>query len=124
MKIVNERTGSILELRFIGTDGASIVPDSGRYQISDELSGTVLTSWANFTPTTATQLIAIPQENNRILDTENDTEVRVISVVAQRSGAQCTEEFKYAVRNLRDIPPAVAVVPDGGGTAGGSATII
>lgn len=124
MKVINERTGIILVLTFIGDDGAAIVPSSGRYQISDEQSGTVLTSWTNFTPITSSVTLTIGQENNQILDYENDAEIRVVSVVTQRSSQQCTAEFKYEVKNLRDIPPNVTIVSAGGAVGGGSATIV
>ena len=124
MKTINERTSIVLELNFLDENGAAVTPDSGRYQISDEQSETVLTSWTNFTPTTSSATLIIGQENNQIVDTDNDAEVRIVSVVTQRSSQQCTAEFKYEVKNLRDIPPNVSVVSSGGAVGGGTAVIV
>lgn len=125
MKIVNERTTVILSMKFTDENKLAVVPDSGEYQITDELTGTILTSWTPFTPVTTSYSLAINQTNNRILDDTNDSEVRVVSIVTQYASStrQCTEEFRYEVRNLTSVPPGVIVAPSGGSLGGGYVTI-
>ena len=125
MKIVNERTTVILLMKFTDENGVAVIPDSGEYQITDELTGAVLTSWTPFTPTTTSYSLVVDQTNNRILDDTNDSEVRVISVVTQYASStrQCTEEFRYEVKNLVSVPPALVLAPSGGSVGGGSITI-
>ena len=125
MKLVNERTSVILLMKFTDENKLAVVPDSGEYQITDELTGTVLTSWTSFSPTATSHPLAINQTNNRILDDTNESEVRIVSVVTQYSGStkQCTEEFKYEVKNLVCVPPGVHLISSGGGIGGGAVTI-
>ena len=126
MKIVNERTTVILLMKFTDENKVAVTPDSGEYQITDELTGTVLTSWIPFSPTTTSYSLVVDQTNNRILDDTNESEVRIISVVTRYASStrQCTEEFRYEVKNLVSVPPGVVVAPTGGGIGGGIATII
>jgi hypothetical protein len=125
MKVVNERTTVILSMKFTDENKNAVVPNSGEYQITDELTGTVLTSWTSFSPATATYLLTINQTNNRILDDTNETEVRIISAVTQYAAStkQCTEEFRYEVKNLVCVPPGVLLSAVGGGIGGGIASI-
>jgi hypothetical protein len=125
VKIINERTSVILAMQFTDENKVAVVPGSGQYQITDEATGTVLTSWTSFSPAAATHNLAINQTNNRILDDTNASEVRIISVVTQYSGGtkQCTSEFRYEVTNLVAVPPALVLASDGGGVGGGIAVI-
>jgi hypothetical protein len=125
MKIVNERTSIILLMKFTDENKLAVIPNSGQYQITDELTSTILTPWTIFTPVTTSYSLAINQTNNRILDDTNESEVRVVSVVTQYSSStkQCTEEFRYEVKNLCCVPPALVLAASGGGIGGGVATI-
>ena len=126
MKLINERTSVVLLMQFTDENGHAVIPDSGEYQITDELSGTVLTSWTSFDPVATSYSLAINQTNNRILDDTNESEVRIVSVVVQYSSGtkQCTEEFRYEVKNLVCVPPGVHLVSSGGGIGGGAVTIM
>ena len=125
MKIVNERTTVVLLMKFTDENKLAVTPDNGEYQITDELTGTVLTSWAPFSPTTTSYSLVIDQTNNRILDDTNESEVRIISVVTRYASStrQCTEEFRYEVKNLVSVPPALVLAPSGGSVGGGSVTV-
>jgi hypothetical protein len=126
MKTVNERTSVILLMKFTDENKVAVIPDSGQYQITDELTSTILTSWTSFIPITTSYSLAINQTNNRILDDTNEIEVRIVSVVTQYAGStrQCTEEFRYEVKNLRCVPPALVLAASGGGIGGGVAAIL
>jgi hypothetical protein len=122
MKQVNERTSVTLSMQFTSELGVALTPNSGRYQIVDEMSGTILTPWTAFTPTTSTYDLAISQTNNQIIDPSRDLEVRIVTIVFQydSSTKQGTGEFKYEVKNLFDVPPGITLTSTGGFIAGGT----
>ena len=122
MKQVNERTSVTLSMQFTSELGVAITPNSGRYQITDEMSDTILTPWTAFTPSTSTYDLAISQTNNQIIDSSRDTEVRIVTVVYQydSSTKQGTGEFRYEVKNLFDVPPGILLTSTGGLVLGGT----
>ena len=126
MKIVNERTSVSLVMKFTDENKLAVIPDSGRYQITDELTGIILTSWADFSPIASSFSLDIDQINNKILDDSNESEVRIVTVVTQYDSntKQCTEEFRYEVKNLVCVPPALVLAASGGGIGGGAAVIV
>jgi hypothetical protein len=122
---INEGVTALLTATFLNEAGNPAVPTGGKFQISDADSGTVIAPWEAFTPTTASQNMIILEQYNLILDSTKTSEVRVITVVVQYSGAkQSVAEYRYEVLNLMDMPPNLNVSGSQGEVIGGTATII
>jgi len=125
MKQLNERTSAVLALSFTDLVGKKVVPISGKYQIVDKESGTILKVWTDFAPSLATYEININEEYNRIIDDSNNIEVRIVSIVVQYSlNRQTTSEFWYEIINLYNIPPTIETSSTGGYSLGGTALIV
>jgi hypothetical protein len=125
MLAVNEQTSATLSLTFSDERGAAVIPTSGKYRIDDVATGTVITGWTAFTPTTSSYDITITSLENKILDELNDSEVRLVTVIVYYpSSKQCTSEYRYEITNLMEVPPALYVIGRGGAVVGGRATIV
>jgi hypothetical protein len=122
MLAVNEQTSATLSLTFTDERGAAVIPTAGKYRIDDVATGTNITGWTAFTPSTSSYDISITSLENKILDETNDGEVRLVTVIVYYTGGkQCTTEYRYEVTNLMEVPPALYVVGIGGAVAGGAA---
>ena len=119
---VNERSTAVLSMTFTDESKTAVTPTSARYCIVDELSGTILTDWTAFTPSSSTHNLLLDQSNNQIIDSERDIETRIITVVFEyNSGTrQCSSEFRYEVKNLVSAPPGVILSCSGGAVIGGN----
>jgi hypothetical protein len=125
MKQLNERTTAFLKLTFKDKVGKAVIPISGRYQVSDMDSKTVILSWVDFVPTASTHELTIKEEHNRILDLDKTTETRAITVVVQYAlGGQTPVEYLYEIVNLYSLPPSLDIIPTSGYALGGTATIV
>jgi hypothetical protein len=125
MKSVNERSTAVLIITFSDENKALVTPTSAKYQIKDEISGTILTNWTALTVTSSSYTLVIDQNNNRILDDSNDSEVKIVTVVSVYSSPakQCTSEFKYEVKNLHGVPVDVVLDVTGGVIIGGNVAL-
>ena len=104
MDIVNEKTTYRIVVEFIAEDGAPVIPTFVTYQIDDVLSDENVLSSRSFVPSGSQYVITIPYSSNRVINSNNDTEERSITVVAIYGvGKQCTGEYRYKVRNLLKV---------------------
>ena len=126
MKSVNERSTAVLVITFSDENKALVTPTSAKYQIKDDNLGTILKPWTVLTVTSSSYTLVIDQDNNRILDGGNDSEVKIVTVVSEYSTPvkQCTSEFKYEVKNLHGVPVDVVLEVTGGVVIGGSVSLI
>jgi hypothetical protein len=122
MKSVNERSTVVLVVTFSDENKALVTPTNAKYQIKDENTGTILTPWTALTVVSSSYTLVIDQNNNRIFDDSNDSEVKIVTVVSQYSTPtkQCTSEFKYEVKNLHGVPVEVVLDVTGGVIIGGN----
>jgi hypothetical protein len=125
MKSVNERSTAVLVITFSDENKALVTPSSAKYQIKDEISGMILTNWTDLTAISSSYTLVIDQNNNRILDDSNDSEVKIVTVVSVYSSPakQCTSEFKYEVKNLHGVPVDVVLDVTGGVIIGGNVAL-
>ena len=126
MKSVNERSTAVLVITFSDENKVLVTPTSAKYKIKDEISGTILKSWTALTVTSSSHTLVIDQDNNRILDDGNDSEVKIVTVVSEYSTPtkQCTSEFKYEIKNLHGVPVDVVLEVTGGVVIGGSVSLV
>jgi hypothetical protein len=126
MKPVNERSTAVLVNTFSDENKALVTPTSAKYQIKDENNGTILTPWTALTVTSSSYTLVIDQNNNRILDDSNDSEIKIVTVVFQYSTPtkQCTSEFRYEVKNLHGVPVEVVLEVSGGVVVGGNVSLV
>lgn len=104
MDIVNELTTYRIVMEFISEQGAPVTPTAGTYRIDDVISDSVILDSTPFTPSGSQHVLVVDFSDNRIVDTDNTLEERIISVVAQYgTGKQCTGEYRYKVRNLAKV---------------------
>ena len=122
MKQVNERSTATLVLTFSNEYKILVTPTSAKYQIIDEDTGTVLTFWTALTVITTSYALTIGQDNNRIINRDNESENRIVTVVFEYGSPvkQCTSEFKYEVKKLNGIPVGVVLDVSGGLIVGGN----
>lgn len=109
MKYITEGTSAVLTLKFTDERGRAATPSAGRYQISDLLSGSTITDWTPFTPSTSSYDLSITAAENTVLDSSKPEEVRVISVILTYTGSrQSTGVYQYGLTPMQAYPPILA----------------
>jgi hypothetical protein len=124
MKTVSEYTDATLTLTFSDENGLAVTPNSGRYAVFDGGTEEMLVPWTAFTPAAATFDISIGGYYNRILDVDNESEIRVVSVELVYGSKRAMGEYEYAVANLKHIPPSYLITSSKGAVFGGTASIV
>lgn len=104
MQTVNEGSSAWLTVSFKDKNGALAAPTAVHYRVD---CVTTRTSVRPLTPIpgslAGTLEIALAPEDTAIRNASNPTEVKRVTVVAQYGGStdQVTDEYDYAVKNLR-----------------------
>jgi hypothetical protein len=104
MEAVNEKQTATLSLSFYNENNQAVTPTEAWYSIIDLKSGTVIKARTEFVPSGTTQNLVITSEENRIIDSENDLEKRLVTIEWNYgTGSKGTDEVKYLIRNLKGI---------------------
>ena len=105
MDIVNERTTHIVRAAFTDENGDDVTPSTGFYSVFDEKSGTEILEATAFTPSSATHDFEITPEQNRILNSSNRFEERVLTLsFVYNSTREGTGNYKWAIKNMDLFP--------------------
>lgn len=103
---INERTTLIVTVSFYDEDDVLVVPSAATYRIDDVASNTAIVALTNFTLPLASQVdITIDAEDNAILDSDHQYEVRTMTVefnygTPKKHG---TEEYHYRIKQLYGV---------------------
>lgn len=104
MDSINEKSSYTVTATFTNEDGSSVTPSSGSYRIDDEFSGTQIKGDTAFAPSSSTFDIVLVPNDNRILDSAQGEEVRVVTVTfVYASTRQGSGEYRYKVLNLKHL---------------------
>jgi len=104
MKEINEGCTCVVELKFKDENGADVTPTSGRYNVVDAESETIVQHWTAFAPTSSTQLVVIPANSNRLIVQAHVRETRVVTVeFTYGAGSYVgTGEVRYTLLGLKN----------------------
>jgi hypothetical protein len=101
--IINEKTTATLSLDFLDENGQPVTPTSGSYRI-DTIAGAVVKAATPFSPTGSTHKIVLSVADNTPVDALLLTEPRVVTITwLYGTSSQGTEEYRYSVRNLKNV---------------------
>lgn len=103
MDVVNEKTSCIVTASFLDENELAVTPDSFTYRIDDVLSGTAIVGITVIVPGATTYDIAVTSTQNRIINSRKDLETRLVTVEFNYSGRHGTAEYRYQVKNLKEI---------------------
>jgi hypothetical protein len=100
LRQVNERSALTVTARFRDRAAVADVTPTNVYWRLDDENGCQLADWTSVTPASQVS-IAVPAEQNRILNCTKPVEQRTLTVMADRGLAtQFTVAYYYSVRNL------------------------
>jgi len=105
MKIINEKTSLVLELKFSDELDRPVIPASAQYRLDDVSTGQQIAGWTNIAPSAATYDLVISDEQNAIIDPDQEVEKKrvTVSFTFGSDNKRATDEYTYAVRNLTNI---------------------
>lgn len=99
--IVKEESACTITARFFDPNDVAVTPQTARYRLKDVTNDRVVIDWTDLTPATSVD-IDVDAEDNRIYDTANASEERVLSVQANYGQAnQYADEERYVIENLK-----------------------
>ena len=103
MRRVPERSLLRIRARLLDPDDVPTVPNTLRYRLDCQTTGTELIGWTVVSPVDLLE-VAVSADMNRIINTRNRTERKVFTVEANAGTdeAYSTEEV-YEVRNLTAV---------------------
>lgn len=115
MHTISENDGLEFRVRFFDASGARpAIPETVHWRLDCETTGRELQGWTALDPETVAGLSGVSEvyvdldisgQLNRIQQNRNKTEVKTVQVVADKDGArQYSDDFQYAVRNMRGRP--------------------
>jgi hypothetical protein len=102
METINEKSTSWLTIQFKDELANAVIPTYGDVRIDDDLGNAIRASTL-FTPTTSTYTVTITSAENAILSTDNDYEIRIVTLDFYygdpvKTG---TSEYYYRLKNLK-----------------------
>ena len=102
---VKEETSSYVRMDFINKDGVLEQPVSGTYTIHDLYSDAVIKSSVAFIASSGTYETHILSTENRILDVNQPSEIRVLTAIGYYGiNDEVKNKFRWEVINLNYIP--------------------
>lgn len=100
---INERTTSYATAAFFDKNSDAALPTTLVYRIDCITTDTEIRADTTITPGETVE-VTIADEENRIINQNNITELRVVTFTAgYGAGEQATEAYRYDVRNLHGI---------------------
>jgi len=104
MDVITEKTTSTITITCTDENGTPVTPMSLTYSIYDVKSGTAIIETETITPTSPNHDLVISSEDNRILDSNNKEETRVITTSWLYDGDKKENaEYYYKIENLKHI---------------------
>ena len=103
MPTIREKSRQRFELIFEDESRERFTPGTVRYRLDDRTNGctTEVIGWTDAIPDTSIEIL-IPSDSNRILNTCNAYEVRLLTVQSDfDTDDQLSEDYEYRVRNLK-----------------------
>jgi len=101
--IVNELSQATITARPVDSNGVAFLPTTARYRLDALETRTAIIAWTSLTAAKA-MTITIPAASNKIENTSNDREMKVLTVETDfgASTAQ-VEEYQYWVKNMQFV---------------------
>jgi hypothetical protein len=105
MEAINEKSTYIITVSFKDETGAPVVPTPAWYSLFCETTGTEIKAETELTGLGTSKDIEITPEENKIQNSENSAEVKVLTVRFTYAGGskQGTGQYRYVVTNLQKI---------------------
>jgi hypothetical protein len=105
---VNERTSFPVTVAFSNEDGNPVTPDLATYRIDDEASRTNIAPVTSVGSLDTSIDILVTSEQNLILRSRRDSEVRIVTVEFDYTSATFgamhgTSQYRYRLINLRGV---------------------
>lgn len=103
MRRVPERSLLRIRARLLDPDDVPTVPNTLRYRLDCQTTGTTLIDWTDVSPVSLLE-VTVPADTNRIINTRNKVERKVFTVDANTGTADAfTCEELYEVKNLTAV---------------------
>jgi hypothetical protein len=97
---------AILMFSFFDQNNNPYLPNSGKYKITDKITGTIITDWTEFTPEFSVYTTLLTSEENSLVNPALDLEVHVITLTVYYGENNCEEEnaeVSVTIQNLVGI---------------------
>jgi hypothetical protein len=104
MDIVKERSTRYLSIEFRDRNGMLAAPTAVTYRIDCRTTGTQVRQWTSVPPGQSIEIVLTPDDNAIFGGDAHEREVRHVTIVAAygpNNTDQATDDYEYAVRNLR-----------------------
>ena len=103
MKKVNEQTTVVIDIDFYDEDGEPDIPTTGHYRLDDKITGDAIIASTAMTIVDYTYRITIPSASVTIRDTNNESEVKVLTVDWTDGGYVGRSVIEFEVVNLEKV---------------------
>ncbi len=103
MDSVNKKSTYIVTLSFKDETGAAVTPTQAWYSLYCETTGTEIKAETELTGLGTAKDVEITQEENKIQNSANNSEIKVLTVRFTYGAKQGTAQYRYVVTNLQRI---------------------